>query len=35
MGEKVELSNHCETSEGEGEIYDFKDSEKRINKKNI
>ena len=29
MGKKVELSNLCETSQGEGEVYDFKDSEKR------
>ena len=32
MGKKVELSNLCETSEGEGEIYDLKDSEKRIDR---
>ena len=27
--EKLELSNLCETSEEEGEIDDFKDSEKK------
>ena len=30
--EKLELSNLCETSEEEGEIDDFKDTEKRIDK---
>ena len=30
--EKLELSNLCETSEEEGEIYDFKDTEKRVDK---
>ena len=30
--EKLELSNLCETSEEEGEIDDFKDIEKKIDK---
>ena len=30
--EKLELFNLCETSEEEGEIDDFKDSEKKIDK---
>ena len=30
--EKIDLSNFCETSEEKGEIDEFKDTEKRIEK---